>query len=86
MDKRVVLITGCSSGIGLAVAQACRERDCVVVVSARRAQDVAQLRQPARIVRLGYNSFLAPFLRRGIPLAWLDDKLSRYFNLNQLSR
>lgn len=45
MDKRVVLITGCSSGIGLAVAQACRERDCVVVVSARRAQDVAQLRQ-----------------------------------------
>lgn len=45
MGKRVVLITGCSSGIGLALAQAFRERDCQVVATARRAQDVATLRQ-----------------------------------------
>ncbi|MEN9865505.1 MAG: hypothetical protein RL748_1095 [Pseudomonadota bacterium] len=45
MGKRVVLITGCSSGIGLALAQAFRARDCLVVPTARRAQDVATLRQ-----------------------------------------
>lgn len=45
MDKRVVLVTGCSSGIGLAVAQAFQEHDCIVVASARRALDVTQLRQ-----------------------------------------
>jgi NAD(P)-dependent dehydrogenase (short-subunit alcohol dehydrogenase family) len=41
--ERTVLITGCSSGIGLAAAQALRARGWTVIASARRAQDVARL-------------------------------------------
>lgn len=45
MNQQVVLITGCSSGIGLALARAFQLRDCIVVATARRALDVAALRQ-----------------------------------------
>ncbi|MCB1759147.1 MAG: SDR family NAD(P)-dependent oxidoreductase, partial [Gammaproteobacteria bacterium] len=40
-----VLITGCSSGIGHCVALALRQRGYRVFASARKAQDVASLRQ-----------------------------------------
>lgn len=41
--RRAVLITGCSSGIGLCVAHGLRERGYRVIASARKAQDVARL-------------------------------------------
>ncbi len=74
MDKCVVLITGCSSGIGLALAQAFRERDCVVVVSARRAQDVAQLRQQ------GWSALQLDVTKGesiGATVAWLAQEYGR---------
>lgn len=45
MDKQVALITGCSSGIGRALAQAFRHQGFVVVATARRAADVSALRR-----------------------------------------
>lgn len=45
MDKQVALITGCSSGIGRALAQAFRQQGFRVVATARRAADVAALRK-----------------------------------------
>jgi NAD(P)-dependent dehydrogenase (short-subunit alcohol dehydrogenase family) len=42
---RPVLITGCSSGIGLCVARGLRERGYPVVASARKPEDVARLRE-----------------------------------------
>lgn len=45
MDKQVALITGCSSGIGRALAQAFRQQGFMVVATARRAADVAALRK-----------------------------------------
>jgi NAD(P)-dependent dehydrogenase (short-subunit alcohol dehydrogenase family) len=42
--ERPVLVTGCSSGIGLAAARGLRERGYPVFASARRPADVARLR------------------------------------------
>jgi len=42
-DSRVVLITGCSSGIGLCVAQGLRQRGYRVFATARKLQDVDRL-------------------------------------------
>jgi len=43
MDKKAVLITGCSSGIGLHLAQALNERGYQVFASARKQTDVEKL-------------------------------------------
>src|SRR5687768_4196250 len=43
MQKKAVLITGCSSGIGLAVAMGLKERGYRVFASARKATDVERL-------------------------------------------
>lgn len=43
-SRKTVLITGCSSGIGLAVALGLQERGYHVVASARKTQDVQRLR------------------------------------------
>lgn len=42
--QRSILVTGCSSGIGLAAAQALHARGYRVFASARRAEDLARLR------------------------------------------
>ena len=44
MSERSILITGCSSGIGLACARACRAAGWRVFASARAEADVARLR------------------------------------------
>ena len=43
MSERSILITGCSSGIGLACARACRAAGWRVFASARRAEDLERL-------------------------------------------
>lgn len=43
MPERSILITGCSSGIGLACARACRAAGWRVFATARRAEDLARL-------------------------------------------
>jgi len=45
MGERAVLITGCSSGIGLCAARALHRRGYRVFASARRPEDVARLRE-----------------------------------------
>lgn len=44
-EERWVLVTGCSSGIGLATAEILNTRGWKVVASARRDEDVARLRE-----------------------------------------
>lgn len=44
MHNKTVLITGCSSGIGLCVAQGLRERGYRVFATARKTEDVEMLR------------------------------------------
>ena len=43
MRARTILITGCSSGIGLASAQALKERGWRVLATARRTEDLQRL-------------------------------------------
>lgn len=45
MPHPFVLITGCSSGIGLAAAKALGAHGFTVIASARKVEDVAQLQQ-----------------------------------------
>jgi NAD(P)-dependent dehydrogenase (short-subunit alcohol dehydrogenase family) len=44
VDKRIILITGCSSGIGLACARGLKQRGWRVLATARNAQDLHRLR------------------------------------------
>lgn len=43
--KRSILVTGCSSGIGLTCALGLAERDWLVIASARKAEDVSRLKE-----------------------------------------
>ncbi len=45
MQEKTILITGCSSGIGLCVAEGLQARGYRVFASARKAEDVAMLEQ-----------------------------------------
>ena len=44
LKEKPVLITGCSSGIGLAVARALKQRGYPVYTTARREDDIARLK------------------------------------------
>ncbi len=48
-EPPVVLITGCSSGIGRASAEALRDRGALVVATARDPQDIEDLADPGRV-------------------------------------
>ena len=52
--QRSILITGCSSGIGLCVAHGLQQRGWRVFASARKAEDVARL-QAAGLEALQLN-------------------------------
>ena len=99
--QSVALITGCSSGIGAALAEEFHERGLMMYATARRTESLAAL--PARdfarqvvtavlagaapvVVRGGPHSFRLPFLQRWAPTRMLDRKLSRMFGLDQLRR
>jgi NAD(P)-dependent dehydrogenase (short-subunit alcohol dehydrogenase family) len=52
MTQRTILITGCSSGIGLASAKVMKARGWRVFATARRAEDLEMLRQDAGVEAL----------------------------------
>lgn len=96
--QSVILITGCSSGIGAALAEEFHERGHRVYATARRPEALAALvaRDFARhvaladpapvIVRGGPHSFRLPFLDRWLPTRMVDRQLSKMFGLDQLRR
>ncbi len=55
MDKKSILITGCSSGIGLCTAQRLKQNGYRVFATARKAGDVEKLKQQ------GFESFLLDY-------------------------
>jgi len=44
MDKKIAFITGCSSGIGKALALALHQRDCRIVATARNLDSISDLK------------------------------------------
>jgi len=52
MDQRSILITGCSSGIGLASAREMKRRGWRVFATARKPEDIARLRDPEGVESL----------------------------------
>ena len=59
MNMRSILITGCSSGIGLASARAMKARGWRVFATARKAQDIARLRDEVGVESL-YLDYAEP--------------------------
>ncbi|ODR99429.1 short-chain dehydrogenase [Methyloceanibacter methanicus] len=59
MPQRSVLITGCSSGIGLAAAQTMRDRDWRVFATARAPGDLARLKHEVGVESL-YLDYTEP--------------------------
>ncbi|MEO8700598.1 MAG: aminotransferase class I/II-fold pyridoxal phosphate-dependent enzyme [Kofleriaceae bacterium] len=51
MKNRVVVITGSTRGIGLALAQACTQRGALVITHGRATEDLATAGGPAALVR-----------------------------------
>ena len=69
-ESRSVLITGCSSGIGLAAATVLAARGWRVVASARRAEDVARLKAA------GHNAVLLDVADSSSIASALDETLA----------
>jgi NAD(P)-dependent dehydrogenase (short-subunit alcohol dehydrogenase family) len=59
MTERSILITGCSSGIGLCAAQTLKRRGWRVFATARKAEDIARLRQDVGVDSL-YLDYAEP--------------------------
>ena len=80
MTQRSVLITGCSSGIGLASAMATKARGWRVFATARKPVDLARLtalkeqcrRHGGAFTLLWHNSFLLRREQRALYEAALD--------------
>ncbi len=59
MSERSILITGCSSGIGLASAREMKARGWRVLATARKPEDIARLRDEERVESL-YLDYAEP--------------------------
>jgi NAD(P)-dependent dehydrogenase (short-subunit alcohol dehydrogenase family) len=59
MTERSILITGCSSGIGLCAAQTLKRRGWRVFATARKAEDIARLREDVGVESL-YLDYTEP--------------------------
>ena len=70
MSQRSVLITGCSSGIGLAAAETMRDRGWRVFATARAPQDLAHLKD-----RVGVESVYLDYAESGSIAAAVDHVL-----------
>jgi len=78
---RTVLITGCSSGIGLAAAQALRARGWQVITSARKPADVARLSADGfAAVRIDHNDSASIETGFAEALALAGGRLDALFN------
>lgn len=72
-DGKVALITGASGGIGLAVARELRSRGMKLVLTARSAERLAELRE-----ELGATVLVGDITSPDLPQALLDLALSAY--------
>lgn len=79
--SRFVLITGCSSGIGLAAAKALGEHGFTVIASARKAEDVTRLQQAGLLaVQLDLANPASIEQEAGAALALAGGRLYGLFN------
>lgn len=81
VEERHTLITGCSSGIGLAVAEGLKQRGYPIIVTARTPQDLERLRnQGFTAVHLDYDD--SESIQRGLEetLKQTDGHLYALFN------
>lgn len=80
--KRAILITGCSSGIGLAAAQVLQDRGYIVIASCRKVEDVERLRREGleHVIQLDLAS--SESIKHGVAeaLAIAGDQLFALFN------
>jgi NAD(P)-dependent dehydrogenase (short-subunit alcohol dehydrogenase family) len=81
MNKKAILITGCSSGIGLHCAHALQERGYLVIASARRRQDVEKLKEQGLTtiqLDLADSASIDNAVKRAVDLS--DGKIYALFN------
>ncbi|MDQ1363215.1 MAG: hypothetical protein QG652_1076 [Pseudomonadota bacterium] len=79
--QKTILITGCSSGIGLCVAQGLKQRGWRVFASARKPADVEQLRaQGLESLQLDLNDSLSIKTAVAKVLQATDGQLNALFN------
>lgn len=82
MSARTILITGCSSGIGLASARLMKERGWHVIATARREDDLAMLRADLKVdavhVEMSDPASVAACAERALTIA--NGRIDALFN------